>query len=100
MNSTTNRILVAEDHYVSRHLLERNLQNWGFEVITAEDGETAAEILAGPEAPAIAILAWMMPRMDGAEVCQRVRQNRGPYIYLLMLTAKSQKDEVAAGLDA
>ena len=101
MNSITNRILVAEDHHVSRHLLERNLQNWGFDVITAENGEEAAEILAGPEAPALAILDWMMPRMDGVEVCQRVRQNRGnPYIYLLLLTAKSQKDEIAAGLDA
>jgi phosphoserine phosphatase RsbU/P len=101
MNSTTNRILVAEDHHVSRHLLERNLQNWGFEVVTAEDGAAAAEILAGPEAPAIAILDWMMPGMDGVEVCQQVRRKHGnPYIYLLMLTAKSQKDEIAAGLDA
>ena len=101
MNSTINRILVAEDHYVSRHLLERNLQNWGFEVVTAQDGAAAAEILESPGAPSIAILDWMMPRMDGVEVCQRVRQNRDiPYIYLLMLTAKSQKDEIAAGLDA
>jgi sigma-B regulation protein RsbU (phosphoserine phosphatase) len=101
MNSTINRILVAEDHYVSRHLLERNLQNWGFDVITAQDGAAAAEILAGPDAPSIAILDWMMPVMDGVEVCQRVRQNhKGPYIYLLMLTAKSQKDEIATGLDA
>jgi DNA-binding response OmpR family regulator len=101
MNSTINRILVAEDHYVSRHLLERNLQNWGFEVVTAQDGEVAAKILEGPEAPSIAILDWMMPRMDGVEVCQRVRQNREiPYIYLLMLTAKSQKDEIATGLEA
>ncbi|MEP6669486.1 MAG: response regulator transcription factor [Chthoniobacter sp.] len=101
MNSTINRILVAEDHYVSRHLLERNLQNWGFDVLTAQDGAAAAEILAGPDAPSLAILDWMMPVMDGVEVCRRVRQNRNsPYIYLLMLTAKSQKDEIAAGLDA
>jgi CheY-like chemotaxis protein len=101
MNSSTNRILVAEDHYVSRHLLERNLQNWGFEVISAQDGAAAAEILEGPEAPSIAILDWMMPRMDGVEVCQRIRKNHNnPYIYLLMLTAKSQKDEIATGLDA
>jgi len=101
MNSTINRILIAEDHYVSRHLLERNLQNWGFEVVTAQDGAAAAKILAGPDAPSIAILDWMMPVMDGVEVCQQVRQNhKSPYIYLLMLTAKSQKDEIAAGLDA
>jgi len=101
MNSTLNRILVAEDHYVSRHLLERNLQNWGFDVVSAQDGRAAIEILEGPDAPSIAILDWMMPQMDGVEVCQRVRGKIGtPYIYLLLLTAKSQKDEIAAGLDA
>jgi DNA-binding response OmpR family regulator len=101
MNSSINRILVAEDHQVSRHLLERNLQNWGFDVISAQDGEAAVEILDGPDAPSIAILDWMMPRMDGVEVCRRVRQSHAsPYIYLLMLTAKSQKDEIAAGLEA
>ena len=101
MNSSINRILVAEDHQVSRHLLERNLQNWGFDVISAQDGEAAAAILDGPDAPSLAILDWMMPRMDGVEVCRRVRQSHAsPYIYLLMLTAKSQKDEIAAGLEA
>lgn len=101
MSPETNRILIAEDHHVSRHLLERNLQNWGFEVISARDGAAAAEILEGPGAPSIAILDWMMPEMDGVEVCRRVRQHpERPYIYLLLLTAKSQKDEIAAGLDA
>ncbi len=101
MSPDTNRILIAEDHHVSRHLLERNLQNWGFDVVSAENGAAAAEILDAPGAPAIAILDWMMPQMDGVEVCQRVRkQTDRPYIYLLLLTAKSQKEEIAAGLDA
>ena len=101
MISNLNRILVAEDHQVSRHLLERNLQNWGFDVVSAQDGKAAVEILEGPDAPSLAILDWMMPQMDGVEVCQRVRAKTGtPYIYLLLLTAKSQKDEIAAGLDA
>lgn len=101
MTPEINRILIAEDHHVSRHLLERNLQNWGFEVVSAEDGEAAAEILDAPGAPSIAVLDWMMPKLDGVEVCRRVRsrENR-PYIYLLLLTAKSQKEEIAAGLDA
>ena len=101
MSPDTNRILIAEDHHVSRHLLERNLQNWGFDVVSAENGAAAAEILDAPGAPAIAILDWMMPQMDGVEVCQRVRKHTDrPYIYLLLLTAKSQKEEIAAGLDA
>ena len=101
MSADPNKILIAEDHYVSRHLLERNLTNWGFTVVSAEDGETALRILDSEDAPPIAILDWIMPKLDGAEVCQRVRaiKNR-PYVYLLLLTAKSQKEEVAAGLEA
>jgi len=96
-----NRILIAEDHHVSRHLLERNLSNWGFSVVSAEDGEAALRMLDAEDAPSIAILDWMMPKLDGVEVCQRVRACKDrPYVYLLLLTAKSQKEEVAAGLEA
>ena len=98
---TGKRILIAEDHSVSRHLLERNLNNWGFEVITAQDGEEAAQKLEADDAPAIAILDWMMPKLDGLEVCRRIRSQPGrPYIYLILLTARGQKDEVAAGLES
>lgn len=101
MTEVTNRILIAEDHHVSRHLLERNLMNWGFDVVTAEDGETALRILESEDAPPLAIIDWMMPKLDGIEVCTRVRQRTDrPYIYLVLLTARSQKDEIAAGLDA
>ena len=101
MSVETNRILIAEDHYVSRHLLERNLANWGFQVSSAEDGEEALQILDAEDPPSIAIIDWMMPRLDGLEVCRRVRARKDrPYLYLLLLTAKSQKEEVAAGLEA
>ena len=101
MSSDSNRILIAEDHYVSRHLLERNLTNWGFEVVTAEDGEAAVGVLESEGAPPLAIVDWMMPRMDGLEVCKRVRAaTERPYIYLVLLTAKSHKEEIAAGLEA
>ena len=101
MSSDSNRILIAEDHYVSRHLLERNLTNWGFEVTTAEDGEAAVKILEGEDAPPLAIVDWMMPRMDGLEVCRHVRALKDrPYIYLVLLTAKSHKEEIATGLEA
>src|SRR5438552_19068658 len=101
MTAAPNRILIAEDHHVSRHLLERNLMSWGFDVLTAEDGLAASEILEGEAAPSLAIIDWMMPKMDGVEVCTRVRKlvDR-PYIYLVLLTAKSQKEEIATGLEA
>ncbi len=101
MKSTPTPILIAEDHHVSRHLLERNLANWGFQAVTAEDGEAALEILEGDDPPPIALLDWMMPKLDGAQVCARIRERKDrPYIYLIMLTAKSQKEDVATGLEA
>jgi CheY-like chemotaxis protein len=101
MSSESNRILIAEDHYVSRHLLERNLTNWGFQVITAEDGEAALRVLESEAAPPLAIIDWMMPKLDGLEVCRRIRsQTDRPYIYLVLLTAKSHKEEIATGLEA
>jgi CheY-like chemotaxis protein len=75
--------------------------NWGFSVVTAEDGEEALSILESDDAPPLAILDWMMPKMDGLEVCARVREHANrPYVYLVLLTAKSQKEEIAAGLQA
>lgn len=101
MSYDANRVLIAEDHYVSRHLLERNLTNWGFSVVTAEDGESALSILSGDNPPTLAILDWMMPKLDGPEVCRRTRKlTDRPYVYLVLLTAKSQKEEIAAGLEA
>lgn len=75
--------------------------NWGFKTVTSEDGESALEILNSENPPSLAIIDWMMPKADGLEVCRRIRQQTDrPYVYLVLLTAKSQKDEVAAGLEA
>jgi len=96
-----NRILIAEDHRVSRHLLERNLSNWGFAVCSAGDGEEALALLESTSPPALAIIDWMMPKCDGLEVIRRVRALKGrPYTYFLLLTARSRKEEIAAGLAA
>ena len=75
--------------------------NWGFNVVTAEDGEAAIEVLNQDDAPSLAIIDWMMPRKDGLDVCRHVRKQAGrPYTYLVLLTAKGQKEEIAAGLEA
>jgi len=75
--------------------------NWGFDVVTAEDGESAIDVLNTEDAPSLAIIDWMMPRKDGLDVCRHVRKQTGrPYTYLVLLTAKGQKEEIAAGLEA
>src|SRR5580698_1982578 len=95
------KILIADDSIVSRHLLEATLRKWGYEVAVACDGGEAFEILQQDHAPALAILDWMMPGMTGLEVCRRIRQRaREPYIYILLLTSKSQKEDLIEGMDA
>ena len=101
MNLEPKRVLIAEDHYVSRHLLERNLINWGFQVIAVADGEGAMQVLDGENPPALVILDWTMPKVDGLEVCRRVRAQAGrPFTYLVLLTARNNKEEIAFAFDA
>jgi len=95
------RILIAEDDAVSRHLLEATLHKWGYEVIVATDGLEALEALRQPSAPSLAILDWMMPGMDGAEVCLKARElAAGRLLYIILLTAKGRKEDVVKGLTA
>jgi diguanylate cyclase (GGDEF)-like protein len=95
------QILIADDSIVSRHLLEATLRKWGYDVTVACDGVEALEILQQEHAPALAILDWMMPGMTGLEVCRRLRQrSREPYTYILLLTSKSQKEDLIEGMEA
>jgi two-component system cell cycle response regulator len=94
-------VLIAEDDPIFRHLLDSWLQRWQYRVTAVDNGMDAWNVLQQANAPQMAILDWMMPGMDGAELCRRVRsQERGPYRYLLLLTAKHEKQDVVAGLDA
>ena len=95
------RILIAEDDPVSRRVLDLRLQAWGHEVVMTKDGEEAWAALQRNDAPRLVILDWMMPGADGIEVCRRLRQRQSttpPYI--ILLTAKSSKEDVVIGLDA
>ncbi len=95
------RILVAEDDPVLQRMLESFLKKWGYEVAVAKDGAEAWEILEGEEAPRMAVLDWMMPGMDGVEVCRRVRKRvTQAYVYILLLTAKGEKFDVVDGLES
>jgi diguanylate cyclase (GGDEF)-like protein len=95
------KILIADDDPVSRRLMERTLQKSGYDVVTAEDGAQALEALARAEGPRLALLDWMMPGLDGPEVCRRVRaRSDQPYIYITLLTSRLSRDDVVAGLEA
>jgi diguanylate cyclase (GGDEF)-like protein len=95
------RILIAEDDPVSRRVLETLLKKWGHEIVVANDGLEAVRLLESREAPRLAVLDWMMPGLEGVQVCQRIRQDTTqPYVYLLLLTARSQKDDLVRGLES
>lgn len=95
------RVLVAEDDRVSRAILKLNLEKWGYEVVVCSDGLQAWTELQKPDAPRMAILDWMMPGMDGIQVCQAVRERpQQAYVYILLLTAKNLKQDLLAGLNA
>ena len=92
------RILVAEDDPDSAQLLEWMLRRWDYDVVSVADGRTALDALSAPDGPKLAILDWMMPGMDGPEVCRRLRQLAAPYVYVILLTARGNSKDVVAGL--
>jgi diguanylate cyclase (GGDEF)-like protein len=95
------RVLIADDDDVLRHILEATLAKWGYDVVVARNGLEAWRLLQGSDAPKLAILDWIMPGMDGVEVCREIRRGEDrPYIYVLLLTAKHKKEDVIAGLEA
>lgn len=87
-------VLIADDEPVSRRLLEILLNKWGYDVIVTVDGKEAWCAMQNGSRPRIAILDWMMPGMDGVEVCQKIRQNESwPSTYVLLLTAKQATED-------
>lgn len=93
------RILIAEDDAVSRRVLEATLEKAGYEVIVTRDGDEAWKALDGDDPPRLLVLDWMMPGLDGTEICARLRRREdGQSFYILLLTAKTQKEEIVAGL--
>lgn len=95
------RVLIADDSIVSRHLLEATLRKWGYQVAVACDGAEAWALLQKEDAPALAILDWVMPVLTGPEVCMKLRERGGEkYTYTLLLTSKNQKEDLIEGMAA
>ena len=97
----TQTVLVAEDDPIFRHLLQRQLEGWGYKAIIARDGHEAWKALQEPNCPELLILDWMMPGVDGLELCRRIRRKEsGHYEYILLLTGKDEKENVVEGLNS
>jgi signal transduction histidine kinase len=94
------KILIADDDSVSRHFLQYYLQKWGYDVTAAEDGAKAWRIFEDGLFPMV-ITDWMMPELDGAGLIRRIRASQRPgYVYAILLTARSQKEDLVEGMEA
>ncbi len=95
------KVLIAEDDTTTRLMLSAVIGRWGFEVTAVANGADALAHLSSPEGPRLAVLDWMMPEVDGLEVCRRLRQapTASPS-YLIMLTSRTSKEDIISGLEA
>jgi two-component system cell cycle response regulator len=99
--AAVNTALIAEDDPIFRRILETWFKKWDYAVTAVDNGLAAWEVLQKEDSPQLAILDWMMPGMDGVEICRKIRSRKhGPYRYVLLLTAKDDKQDVITGLEA
>ena len=94
-------VLIADDDPVSLHLLKSKLVKWDYHVIICTNGLEAWKVLQSDSPPRLAILDWMMPGLDGLQICQKVRENEdSPYTYILLLTSRGETADLVAGMEA
>jgi len=96
------KILIAEDDATSRLILERVLTKWGYDVVSAKDGDEAWALLNQGDAPTLLLLDWVMPGRDGVEICKELREGdlRSFPFYIILLTGKDRKQDIVKGLNA
>ncbi len=93
--------MIAEDDPVSRRILEARLVKWGYEVVVTCDGNEAWLALQANDAPRLVILDWMMPGVDGVELCKRMRaESEASYTYIILLTALQREEDLVTGMEA
>lgn len=92
-------VVIAEDDPVSRSVVTAMIEKAGFPIIVTKDGNEAMTAFEGREKPCVAVVDWMMPGLDGPEVCRRLRES-GKDVYIIMLTARGGRDDALQGFDA
>jgi len=101
MDISPTQILVADDSPVFRNMLQKMLVGWGYEVVAVSDGQQAWDLLRKENGPRLALLDWMMPGMEGAEICRQVRANiRDRYVYIMLLSVRADLDDVVKGIES
>lgn len=95
-------LLLAEDSPFYRRMITEHLQHWGFDYVSARDGKEAWKMLMKPDAPRLALLDWVLPEIEGVELCRRLRTRPEgePYTYTVLLTGRNQKREMLDAMDA
>jgi phosphoserine phosphatase RsbU/P len=100
-DETRLRALVADDDRVTATVLAASLRRWNFDVTMAHNGEEAWDAICGPASPALAILDWMMPGVDGLTLCSRIRQSPDcSHMYVILLTSRDSSADIVVGLEA
>ena len=95
------KILLVEDSYLERTKLGCFLTDWGFDYVAVGSGTEAVKLLESADPPDLALLDWVLPGMDGIDVLRRIRKlSQGYYIYTVMLTAKSHKQDRIKAMEA
>ena len=94
------RVLIADDDPVSRRLLQSYLQRWGHDVVATTNGAEAWQQIQGESFPLV-VSDWMMPEMDGLQLVKEIRAHPRPgYTYIILVTERSQKEDVVTGIEA
>lgn len=94
-------VLIAEDEYTTRLMVQVSLENWGYSVSSVADGKAAWEILKKPDFIDVAILDWEMPEIDGVELCKMIKNLQRPNpIYVILLTGRDSQNDILCGFDA
>ena len=94
------KVLIVDDDLPTQLLLSAAVTQWGYQAVVASDGEEAWEILQKPDAPHLLILDWLMDKLNGLELCERIRKKLDDYPYIIFLTQVSGAANIMRGLEA